>query len=170
MLGHATINRVPRLYQKRLTCRDEACPAWLKTSNWVWRLRHRQQERGLPFLHARSACEQSGLGLVADSEFCNVGCTSWKWTVDSEDLTTGKSTSLTVSLSDTMTSAYVNLEVQKILYCAYYPQSGSTTFNSLQLTDTQGTITPSWQGYVHLNDGCGENVTINSASSVTLKY
>lgn len=101
---------------------------------------------------------------------CGIGCTTWRWSIISEDLRTMQSTTETIAISNTETSAYVNLEVYNVIKCADYPASGSTAFGSLQLTDTNGAITPSWLRYVFQNDGCGEGVTINSASSVTLSY
>ncbi len=100
---------------------------------------------------------------------CNVGCTAYRWSVSSENLVTLQSTTLQVTLSTTQTSVYANLETYNWLRCNDYPSSGSTNFYSLQLTDTQGTVSPSWSPTVW-DTGCGEGVTIQSSSIVTLSY
>jgi hypothetical protein len=66
--------------------------------------------------------------------------------------------------------AYVTLEVYNVVRCSDYPSS-STTFSYLSLKDQNGYgLTPSWAPNVLQNDGCGENVVVNSASSASLYY
>lgn len=69
---------------------------------------------------------------------------------------------------NTMTDAYVNLEAYYVTKCSDYPSGGATTFSSLYM----GTITPNWSSEYNVPNmsGCGEGVTVNSASSVTIAY
>lgn len=91
---------------------------------------------------------------------------SCDWTITGTDETLKTSTTLKVTGLDPQEHAVLTLEVYGVLSCSDYPASGSTTFKSLKVN--RGT--PSWTGYVFINDGCGEKVTVVNDHTVTLYY
>jgi hypothetical protein len=115
-------------------------------------------------------------GLMTSSSCSKTG--SCNWVVSTTDVTGGLSTSINCGGGGgannlcglTFVTAGVVLEVWGVTSCSNYPASGTTTFGSFSLKDSNGnTLTPSWQGHVWYNDGCGESVT-TSSSSVTIYY
>ncbi len=101
--------------------------------------------------------------------------TTGYWTISVTDLTTGKSTSYTpqqtlnFGTGGTMTFPSV-LQVQNVKTCSDYPATSPTTFGSIQLYNSSVQLVPTWSPSVLVSDGCGENVVVNSGSSISLYY
>jgi hypothetical protein len=96
-----------------------------------------------------------------------VSKTSCTWKIVGSDATSGKSTKLTYSGIPVQHDDFVTLEVYGVVKCSDYPASGSTTFSGIQVN--KGTAS-SWSPQILQNDGCGENVVVNSGTSITLDY
>jgi len=78
-------------------------------------------------------------------------------------------TALTMSNVATQTFSSVTLEAYQMVTCDDYPSDNSITFNSLTMKDKGKSITPTWTPNVEFND-YQQNVTSNSATSVTISY
>ncbi len=110
-------------------------------------------------------------GLMAGSS-CNSSTGACNWRILTEDTNIPKSTYIDVG-SYAMYWAINTLEVYSVQSCADYPaqEFNPTVFSKLDLYSTTGsTLTPSWQSDVIQNDGCYENVVVNSASQASLYY
>ncbi len=103
-----------------------------------------------------------------NSNHCNSGYTC-NWVITSKDVTTGQTSVLKENSLAKQVDDFVTLEVYGITSCSDYPASGSTTFTAIHVN--HGTLSSGdWSPVVAQNDGCGEKVTINSGSSITLSY
>jgi hypothetical protein len=109
---------------------------------------------------------QSLSGSMTSGASCGRGCNTW--TITGTDTSTGKSTTINVNLGAQNLLFGGSLEAYYMTGCSDYPGS-PTVFSSLSATDVTGKVTPNWTVFVYLT-GCGQQVTINSATKVTLYY
>ncbi len=105
---------------------------------------------------------------VQKSSSCNSSYTC-NWSITGKDVTTTTKTTLQKSALAEQTVVFMTLEVYGVVSCKDYPASGHTTFTGIQVNGAKLSKS-SWTPSVLQNDGCGEHVTINSGTAVTLYY
>jgi len=115
-------------------------------------------------------------GVMKDT--CSAGTLSCKkWNVVTEDVTTGKKTTLSNTPSEGQTFNWAfsgALEVYNIAKCADYPKNGSITFSNVKLYDDTFTLisSPAWSiasWASGLTPQCSYGGTV-SATKTTLDY
>jgi len=92
---------------------------------------------------------------------------SGQWQIITADQNNGLTTTLTVLTGVTEIDAFVTLEVYGIDTCSDYP-NGQDTFSSLWLESNGVVQYADWTSQTEPD--CSEAVTINSATSVTIKF
>jgi hypothetical protein len=96
-----------------------------------------------------------------------VGGSGTKWTIETNDLTMGLDTTLTVDTSVEEVDAFVTLEVYGINSCEDYP-NGSDDFTNLYLEIGGKEVTPTWTPDTEL--GCEESVDIVDSTEVIINF
>jgi hypothetical protein len=86
------------------------------------------------------------------------------WTISTIDTNTNQATTLNIATNTTEPYTFVTLEVYSVANCGEYP-TGSDTFSNLVFRPA---FTPSWSPVTA--PGCDEGVTVNSPTSVTIKF
>ena len=90
--------------------------------------------------------------------------------INAFDKTSGRVSTLNLGQKIQMTSAFVALSVFNVAGCIDYPTVASFVFNSLQYSSASGQLSPSWAATVAVDDGCRENVVVQSPSQVSLYW
>jgi hypothetical protein len=95
------------------------------------------------------------------------------WVINSTDVTAGSAPTVQTVTRSRLSSqpwAYLTLETYNIADCTWFPPSGATIeFSRLELEDTNGAVTPSWQ--VNQNsDHCSAVLTINSPDNAIISF
>jgi len=90
-----------------------------------------------------------------------------QWTIVTSDSTNGMSTTLVATTGVTEVDAFVTLEVYGISTCADYP-NGEVDFSSLWLESNNVVQYAAWG--TSTQPECSEAVTVNSATSITVKF
>jgi len=90
-----------------------------------------------------------------------------KWTIETNDLTMGISSTLTAITDVEEIDAFITLEVYGISDCGDYP-NGSDDFTNLYLEIGNKAVTATWTPDTEV--GCQEAVTIVSPTEVTVKF
>jgi len=85
------------------------------------------------------------------------------WTIQSIDVTTHTPTTLKIATNTTEPYAFVTLEVYNVDSCQDYP-TGTVPFTHLAFDQ----FTPSWS--TEATPGCGEKVSVGSATAVTITF
>jgi len=89
------------------------------------------------------------------------------WSIITFDQKTKVSTTLNVNVGVDELYAFVSLEVYNVATCKDYP-NGVVPYTGLSLKTKNKNVTPKWQKDV--TKACNEAVTINSPTSVTIKF
>jgi len=102
-----------------------------------------------------------------------------KWTITTEDVTTGQSTTLNVAYPSLMNFVWAQsgvLEVYSIYQCSDFPPDGSITFSNVALFDNyfRRITSPAWASELFVTQGqttpwCNYGVTVTDTSA-TLTY
>jgi len=86
------------------------------------------------------------------------------WEIQTIDTNSGAITTLNIATNTTEPYTFVTLEVYTVSNCNEYP-TGTVPFTNLEIVPTSS---PSWSPVTA--NGCGEKVTINSPTSVTISF
>ena len=90
-----------------------------------------------------------------------------QWTIETNDLTLGITTTLTAVTNVGEVDAFITLEVYGVSDCSEYP-NGTDDFTNLYLEADNKEVTATWSPDTEF--GCEESVNIVSPTEVDIKF